>query len=53
MFSFCAKGNVSIRCENANLGVIRLKANASLYIVNSRALYTKAFKLDLQAFIYK
>jgi hypothetical protein len=49
----CAKGGISIRYKNANLGVIRPKANASLYIIDFKALYAKALKLDLQAFVYK
>jgi hypothetical protein len=41
------RGGISIKCENANLRVIKLKANASLYIIDFRALYAKAFKLNL------
>jgi hypothetical protein len=47
------RSSASIACEIANLGVIRLRANASLYVINSKALYAKAFKLNLQAFVYK
>jgi hypothetical protein len=53
MSNSCARGNNAIRCKNANLRVIKLKANASLYIIDFRALYAKALKLDLQAFVYK
>jgi hypothetical protein len=53
MSNSCAKGSVNIRYKNANLEVIKLKANASLYIIDFRALYAKAPKLNLQAFIYK
>jgi hypothetical protein len=53
MSNFYAKSNTSIKCKIAKLRVIRPKANASLNIINSRALYAKALKLNLQAFIYK
>jgi hypothetical protein len=53
MFNSRVKGSISIRCKNANLRVIKLKADDSFYIIDFRALYAKAFKLDLQAFIYK
>ena len=53
MSNSCAKGNNAIRCENANSRVIKPKADASLYVIDSRALYAKALKPNPQAFVYK
>lgn len=53
MFNSCAKSSASIKCEIAKLRVIRPKADASLYIINFKALYAKALKLNSQAFVYK
>jgi hypothetical protein len=53
MSNSCNKSNINIRYKNAKLRVIKLKANASLYIINFKALYAKALKPNLQVFIYK
>jgi hypothetical protein len=52
MSNSCAKGSANITCENANSGVISLKTNAFLYIIDFGALYAKAPILDLQVLIY-
>ena len=46
MSNSCARGSNAIGYENANSGVIRPKADASLYVVDSRASYAKAPKPD-------
>ena len=53
MSNFCAKSNASIIYKNANFGVISFRVDASFYIINFSALYAKAPKLNLQAFVYK
>ena len=45
--------SANIKYKTAKSKVIKLRAKASLYNINSRALYAKALKPDLQVFIYR
>jgi hypothetical protein len=51
MSNSCA--SASTKYKTAKSRVIRLKAKASLYNIDSKALYAKALKPNLQAFVYK